>query len=197
MDCPVNKEIILASASPRRRQLLREIAPQFTIAPSRDIDETYPDDLPPEDVAPYISRKKANGYADLINEKNILITADTIVIIDGRILGKPHSRKEAVAMLETISGRTHKVITGITVKTDKEEVTVSCSTNVTFDKISREEIEAYVDEYKPFDKAGAYGIQEWIGCRGIRKIDGCFYNVMGLPLNTLYKTLRQLQSTFS
>ncbi len=191
MKSPVNKKIILASNSPRRRQLLGEIVPEFTLAPKRDIDETYPEVLKTEEVAPYLSRLKAMGYAYLVDANTIVITADTVVIVDDEILGKPHNAEEAAAMLRKLSGRIHKVMTGVTLKSADKTVTFANTTEVRFDDLNDAEIEAYIEEFKPFDKAGSYGIQEWIGCRGIKSINGCFYNVMGLPLNDLYNHLSQ------
>lgn len=189
MKSPVDYNVILASNSPRRRTLLKEIIPDFEIAESRDIDESYPADLPAVEVAPYISRKKAEGYADLIQDNVLLITADTVVIVDDTILGKPKSAEDAVRMLSLLSGREHRVVSGVTLMTKKKTLTFSCVTTVHFDTIPHGEIARYVEEYKPFDKAGAYGIQEWIGCRGIIGVEGCFYNVMGLPVNRLYNEL--------
>ena len=143
-------------------------------------------------MAPYISLKKANGYSDLINDENVLVTADTVVIINNKILGKPKNRQEAFQMLKQLSGNKHNVITGVTLKTKDKTETFSCDTLVEFDNLSDEEIWNYVDEYRPFDKAGSYGIQEWIGFRAIKKINGCFYNVMGLPLNLLHQHLKNL-----
>lgn len=192
MKNPDKRRIILASNSPRRRQLLAEIVPQFETAPNRDIDEQYPASIELEEVAPYLSNIKAEAYKDLVDEESVLITADTVVIIDNKILGKPRTPDEALEMLKSLSGREHKVVTGVTLKTPDATDTFSCTTLVFFDKLSDEEIKAYIEEFKPFDKAGSYGIQEWIGCRGIKKIDGCFYNVMGLPLNMLYNHLISL-----
>ena len=192
MKCPTDKKVILASNSPRRRQLLSGIVPEFSIAESRDINEQYPDSLPAEQVAPFLSQLKAEGYSDLIDNQSVLITADTVVILDNQILGKPASEDDAVHMLSRLSGRTHKVITGVTLKTTEKTHTFSSSTLVDFDVLDEDEIRRYVREFKPFDKAGSYGIQEWIGYRAIKKIDGCFYNVMGLPLNRLYTELKKV-----
>ncbi len=190
MKSPVDKRVILASGSPRRRQLLEYIVPEIEVARSRDIDETYPGDLPADDVAPYLSRVKADGYADLVKDDSLVITADTVVILDGKILGKPADEEEAVAMLSALSGRSHRVVTGVTVKSVDRTVTFKEVTEVVFDTVSQDDIRSYVDDFRPLDKAGAYGIQEWIGCIGITGIKGCYYNVMGLPLHALYKVLR-------
>ena len=189
MKSPVDKHIVLASNSPRRRQLLGHIIPEFDIAPARDIDETYPEDLDALEVAPYVSLKKAEGYADLVDKDTLLITADTVVIIDNQILGKPRSAEQALQMLKTLSGRMHRVVTGVTLKSVEKALTFSNVTEVYFDDMTDDELMRYIDEFKPFDKAGSYGIQEWIGCRGIKGVKGCFYNVMGLPMNDLYNHL--------
>lgn len=189
MKSPVDKHIVLASNSPRRRQLLGHIIPEFDIAPARDIDETYPHDLDALEVAPYVSLKKAEGYADLVDKDTLLITADTVVIIDNQILGKPRSAEQALQMLKTLSGRMHRVVTGVTLKSVEKTLTFSNVTEVYFDDMTDDELMRYIDEFKPFDKAGSYGIQEWIGCRGIKGVKGCFYNVMGLPMNDLYNHL--------
>ena len=189
MKKPIDKKILLASNSPRRRQLLKEVVPDFEIAPSRDIDESFPPELNVLEIAPYISKKKAEGYSDMIDKDTLLITADTVVIVDDHILGKPHCEAQACEMLKELSGRMHQVVTGVTLKTKEKCVTFSDITEVFFDDLDENEIKEYIAEYKPFDKAGSYGIQEWIGCRGIKSIKGCFYNVMGLPTNRLYNHL--------
>lgn len=184
--------VVLASASPRRRELLHLIVPEFGIAPSRDIAEHYDPALPAAEVPVQLSRVKAAGYADLVDGDTLLITADTIVICDGRILGKPHDEADACRMLEQLSGRTHTVVTGVTLTTKKGMTSFAEHTQVHFGELTTEEIGEYVRRYRPLDKAGAYGIQEWIGAVGIRGIDGCFYNVMGLPLHTLYAAIVRL-----
>lgn len=188
----IDRHIILASNSPRRRELLHYIVDNFDIAPSRDIDETYPADTAPDDVPCYLSRLKADAYADLVAADTVLITADTVVILDSVILGKPHSRDRAIAMLHQLSGRTHRVVTGVTLLTANRSVTFSTTTHVTFDTLSDDEIEYYVDRYQPYDKAGAYGIQEGLGAASVSHLDGCYYNVMGLPLNALYRQLKNI-----
>lgn len=191
MESPTKLRVVLASNSPRRRQLLRYVLDDFDIAEPRDIDETYPIGLSPEEIAPYISRVKARGYGDLATEGRLVLTADTVVILDNKILGKPHSETEAVEMLRRLSGRTHRVITGVTLHSADRVETFAETTKVHFGPLSDSEIAQYVAQYKPYDKAGAYGIQEWVGCVGIRGVEGCFYNVMGLPLNMLYEHLRR------
>lgn len=183
--------ILLASNSPRRRELLRLIAPDFAIASMRDIDETYPNTLAPENVPLFLSQLKAKAYSKDLVEGEVIITADTVVINNGQILGKPHDEKEAMDMLLSLMGHTHTVVTGVTLTSIKKSESFAENTEVTFDSLGREEIEWYVTNYKPFDKAGAYGIQEWIGCTAISGIQGCFYNVMGLPLHTLYQHLQR------
>lgn len=189
------RRVLLASNSPRRRELLGLILPEFEIAESRDVDEVYPDTLPADRVPEYLSGLKADAYADLLvaDPSLLLITADTVVVLDGRILGKPHDRSEAVAMLEALAGRTHTVITGVALSSAAGRESFSEHTQVHFSSLSHAEIEAYVDAYRPFDKAGAYGIQEWVGCAAISGIEGCFYNVMGLPLHALYRHLASVK----
>lgn len=190
-------EIVLASASPRRRQLLGLILPHFSMAPIIEIDETYPPGLTPSEVPEHISRIKAKAYLPTLRADQMLITADTVVISDGHILGKPHSPQEAVEMLVELSGHTHYVTTGVTLYNESADFdTFSCTTAVTFAPLPLKTIEEYVDRYKPYDKAGAYGIQEWIGAVAISHIDGCFYNVMGLPLHMLYQHLSQYPINF-
>ncbi len=189
--------ILIGSKSPRRRELLGMILPDFKIAEMHDIDETYPDTLPAEEVPAYLSQLKAQSYASLLQEKELIITADTVVIIDGKILGKPEDEKDAERMLYTLSGRTHRVVTGVTLTAKGFSDTFSEHTDVNFDKLSDSEIEKYVQLYRPMDKAGAYGIQEWIGAVGISGINGCYYNVMGLPLHALYRHLCKAGEYFS
>lgn len=184
-------KILLASGSPRRRELLAMIAPDFAVAPGHDVDESYPSDIPAEKVAEYLSKVKADAYIDLLADDEIIITADTVVIIDGRILGKPAGRDDAVAMLRSLSGRRHKVVTGVTVTARDRSISFDETTVVEFAQLSDDEIDAYVDTFRPYDKAGAYGIQEWIGAVGIKGIEGCYYNVMGLPVHTLYHRLKE------
>ena len=186
------KHIILASASPRRRELLRMIVPEFEIASGIDVDETYPAELPAEQVPVYLSQLKAEAYRSRVGADDVLITADTVVIVDDVILGKPADRAEAVEMLTTLCGRSHVVVTGVTITTATAQESFAQATTVHFDPLSTTEIEHYVDCYRPFDKAGAYGIQEWIGAAAIRGIEGSFYNVMGLPIHQVFLALRRL-----
>ncbi len=177
--------LILASQSPRRRELLAGTGLEFQLAERFECDESYPD-MPLGMVAEYLSRKKSDAYPTELAEQDILLTADTVVIACGEILGKPHSREEAIEMLQKLSGSTHEVVTGVTLRTRRLYRSFSSVSKVRFRSLSREEIEYYVDNYHPMDKAGSYGIQEWIGYVGIEHIDGSFYNVMGLPIQRLY-----------
>ena len=159
----------------------------------KDVEEKYPDGLALEKVPEYLSRVKAEAFRDELKPDEVLVTADTVVCIHDKILGKPTGREDAIRMLQELSGARHLVVTGVSVTTCTKQLSFSSFTNVFFKALSIEEIEYYVDTYKPFDKAGAYGIQEWIGYIGIERIEGSFYNVMGLPVQKLYETLRMLQ----
>lgn len=182
-------DIILASGSPRRHALLAELGIDFTIE-VRPVEETYPPELKEEEIAIHLSCLKADAFESAFyTEKTLLITADTIVCLDGKIMGKPAFREEAMATLWELSGKMHQVITGLSLRSIQKEVNFAVSTDVYFKELKEEEIAFYVDQYKPYDKAGAYGIQEWIGYVGIEKIDGSFYNVMGLPVLKLYEEL--------
>ncbi len=181
--------IILASNSPRRRELLAGLGLPFEVRVLEGIDESYPASLPVPDVAKYISEKKADAYRAILKPKHLIITADTVVIVDDKILGKPKDEAEAVLMLHEISGRTHQVTTGVCLLTTAFKHSFSVTTDVTFKTLSDEEILYYVHNYKPFDKAGAYGIQEWIGYIGVTQIVGSYYNVMGLPVQRIYNEL--------
>ena len=186
-----NYRLILASQSPRRRQLLSDAGLEFTLADRFECDETFPQDMPAEDVAEYLSRLKSDAYPEPLAEGDILLTADTVVIADNRVLGKPSDRAEAIEMISLLSGCNHEVITGCTLRTATRQRSFSVRSKVHFRALDREEIEYYVDCYRPFDKAGAYGIQEWIGYVGIEGIEGSFYNVMGLPVQRLYSILKE------
>ncbi len=185
-------ELILASGSPRRRELLAMLDIDFRVDISHSVDETVPDGLDASEVAPYLSRLKAEAYPLLPGEKKLVITADTVVILDGEVLGKPLDEADARRMLARIQGRTQKVVTGVTLRTSERMTTFSAESEVDFAPLTDEEIAYYVDRYKPLDKAGAYGIQEWIGAAGIRRINGSFYNVMGLPVQRLYSMLKEI-----
>lgn len=186
------KKLLLASASPRRRQLLGELGVEVHRAPVTDVDESYPDNLAPDEVAVYISRKKAEAYRTLLHPDEILVTADTVVICGDKVLGKPADAAEASAMLRLLSGRTHHVVTGVTLVSGSKMVSFKEITEVDFAQLTDRETDHYVSAFRPFDKAGAYGIQEWIGYIGISGIRGDYYNVMGLPLHALYRQLSQL-----
>lgn len=183
--------LILASRSPRRQQLLRDCGLEYTLAAPYEVEEIYPATLPCDQVPVYLSRLKSEAYPTPLNDRDILITADTVVILDRDILGKPHNREEALSMLERLSGRSHRVVTGVTLRTRDRILSFDAHSEVRFAPLSREAITYYIDQYKPFDKAGSYGIQEWIGYVGIEGIQGSFYNVMGLPIQKLYDQLNR------
>ena len=184
-------KIILASNSPRRKELLAGIDVQFEVRVIQDIDESYPSDLPTKDIAEYISHKKAAVYQQQMAPDELIITADTIVVLGNEVMGKPHDEADARRMLRELSGRTHQVITGVTLTTIQKQVSFSVETDVTFKQLSDSEIDYYVSHYKPFDKAGAYGIQEWIGHIGVTALQGSYFNVMGLPVQRIYEALRR------
>ncbi|HXL00732.1 MAG: Maf-like protein [Dysgonamonadaceae bacterium] len=186
-----NYRIILASNSPRRKELLSGIDVDYEVHTLSDIDESYPDDLPKEEVAEFLSRKKANAYLESLEENALLITADTLVVLHGKILGKPLNKEDAKNMLHELSGQTHLVITGVCLTSKQKQVSFSDKTYVTFGDLTDQEIEYYVEKYNPLDKAGAYGVQEWIGYVGVEKIEGSYFNVMGLPIFKLYRELKQ------
>lgn len=182
--------IVLASKSPRRKELLGMLDIPFEIKVKEGIDESYPADMPAIEVPEFLSRLKGNAYAEDIKGNEMVITADTIVILDGHIFGKPFDEEDAIEMLIQLQGRTHTVASGVCIATKEKIVSFTASTAVTFASLSREEATWYVEKYKPLDKAGAYGIQEWIGCAAVASIDGSFYNVMGLPVHQLYNVLK-------
>ena len=201
--------LILASNSPRRKELLAGLGIPYDVLVIKGIDESYPDDLPANEVAEYIARKKAKAYVNdnklsIVNspldpqgrlpeqELSIILTADTIVVCDGEILGKPRDAEDACSMLRKLSGKTHQVYTGYCLQKGDKTVSGTVCSDVTFKELSDEEITHYVNEYKPFDKAGAYGIQEWIGYIGITGIRGSYYNVMGLPVQRIYEELKKI-----
>lgn len=185
--------LILASGSPRRRELLGMLGVEFDVEVPRDVEETYPDSLSPHQVPAYLSQLKSRAYAHSYGMSGkVVVTSDTIVICRGKILGKPTGPDDARRMLHELSGRSHTVVTGVTVAWAGGSVTESASTEVDFAHLTDFEIDAYVDRFRPFDKAGAYGIQEWIGCIGVKGIRGSFFNVMGLPLHLLYTMFRQV-----
>ena len=183
--------LILASQSPRRRQLLADAGIEFVLAPRFECDESFPATMLAEQVAEYLSCLKADAYPESLGERDILLTADTVVIAEGKVLGKPKDRADAIAIIEQLSGREHQVVTGVSLTNASARHSFSTLSRVKFRTLSREEIEYYVDNYRPFDKAGAYGIQEWIGYVGIEGIEGSFYNVMGLPVQRVYCSLKE------
>ncbi|MBO4849486.1 MAG: septum formation protein Maf [Prevotella sp.] len=185
-------KIYLSSNSPRRRELLAGLDIDFEVKVMEGIDESYPQDLPVEKVAEYISKTKAGAYKDVIGDDELVITADTIVVLNGQVMGKPEGREEAIGMLKALSGQTHQVITGVCLTTKTQQRVMSVVSEVTFKCLSDEEIFYYVDRYQPYDKAGAYGIQEWIGYVGVTGLKGSYFNVMGLPVQRIYQELRQM-----
>ena len=187
-----SERIVLASNSPRRKELLAGLGLPFEVRVLKDIDESYPHDLPVSDVALYIAGKKAAAYRQTIAPDELIITADTVVIVGEEILGKPVDEADAVRMLRELSGRTHQVTTGVCLLTVNEERRFAVTTDVTFKTLSDDEIHYYVEHYKPFDKAGAYGIQEWIGYIGVTGLRGSYYNVMGLPVQRIYNEIGKI-----
>ena len=187
-----NYHIILASNSPRRRELLTTLGLDFESKTLSDIDESFPNDLKGEDIPKHIASKKAAAYRTLVTTNELVITADTIVYVDGEVLGKPKDETDARRMLHLLSGRSHEVITGVCILTKEQQQTFAVTTNVTFDSLSDEEVNFYIEKYKPYDKAGAYGIQEWIGLVGVTRLEGSYFNVMGLPVQRLYKELKKI-----
>ncbi len=181
-------QIILASGSPRRHELLKQAGLSFTVGEQREVQEVIPPGMKAEEAALALASQKAEAWRDIWQQDEMLvITADTIVLLDDRILGKPAGKEQAVAMLQDLSGRSHRVITGVTISGRERQKGFSEVTKVFFKPLSLSQINYYVNNYKPFDKAGAYAIQEWIGMVGIYRIEGCYYNVMGLPVARLMK----------
>ena len=183
--------IVLASNSPRRRELLAGLGLDFEVRVIDGIDESYPASLPVSQVAQFIAEKKAQAYRASMAPDELIITADTVVIVGSDILGKPKDEADAVRMLREISGRTHQVTTGVCLTTATRQRSFSVTTDVTFKQLSEEEIAYYVETYQPLDKAGAYGIQEWIGYIGVTGLNGSYFNVMGLPVQRIYNELLQ------
>ena len=187
----VNYKIILASNSPRRRELLAGLDIDFEVRVLPGIDESYPDTLPVMETAEYIASKKAAAYQQQMAADELVITADTVVIIGNEVLGKPACAAEAKLMLKKLSGRSHQVVTGVCLTTLQQSAHFSVTTEVTFKQLTDEEIDYYIKKYQPFDKAGAYGIQEWIGYIGCTGLRGSYYNVMGLPVQRIYTELQR------
>lgn len=186
----INKSLILASASPRRRELLSSLDVDFIVDTNNNFDETYDESVPTDKIPSILSEGKSYGFHRALEDDEVLITSDTLVLCDDRVMGKPHSREEAIDMLRFLSGREHKVITAITLRDNKKCHTCSDTAFVHFKSLTDKEIEYYVDNYKPYDKAGAYGIQEWIGYIGIDRIDGSYFTIMGLPVHLVYSELQ-------
>ncbi|MBQ7042519.1 MAG: septum formation protein Maf [Muribaculaceae bacterium] len=184
-------KLLLASASPRRKELLAMLGLEFDLCSGKDVDESYPEDIETDEIAKFLAQKKADAYVKELASDEIVITADTIVVNDGRVLGKPADEIEAKTMLKSLSGHKHRVITGVAVTSKQKQVSFSVGTDVEFATLDADEIDEYVSVFKPLDKAGAYGIQEWIGCIGVKNINGSYYNVMGLPLHRLYTELKR------
>ena len=184
-------KIILASNSPRRKELLAGLDVQFEVRVLKGIDESYPATLPTAEIAEYIAQKKAAAYRETIAADELVITADTIVVLGDEVLGKPKDAADAHRMLRELSGQTHQVITGVVLTTKERQEHFSVVSNVTFKELTDDEIDYYVETYKPMDKAGAYGIQEWIGYVGVTRLEGSYFNVMGLPVQRIYEALRR------
>ena len=191
----VRWKIILASNSPRRKELLAGLDLQFEVRVLQDIDESYPADLPTHKIAEFISKKKADAYIQTMADNELVITADTVVILGDEVMGKPHDEADAKRMLGELSGQTHQVATGVTLSTKARQVSFSVVTDVTFKQLSSDEIDYYVRTYHPMDKAGAYGIQEWIGYIGVTALKGSYFNVMGLPVQRIYEALKTFCET--
>lgn len=185
-----NHRLVLASGSPRRKELLGALDLDFEIDSKTAFEELYPEDLPVEKVPLYLAEGKSQFFHRELAEDEILITADTVVIVDGKLLGKPHSKAEARQMLRALSAKSHEVLTAVVLRSREKKIAFTDSTKVCFASLSEEEIDYYIERYSPLDKAGAYGIQEWIGFAAITSIEGSFYNVMGLPVHRIYQELK-------
>ena len=186
------KKIVLSSNSPRRKELLGELGIDFEVRVIEGIDETYPKELSVEEVSQYIAREKARVY--IVGKDEVLLTADTVVVLGNEIMGKPHDEADAMRMLRQLRGKTHQVITGVCLTTNDKQVTFADVTDVSFADLTDEEIKYYVDNFRPLDKAGAYGIQEWIGLAGVTGINGSYFNVVGLPVHRVYAELKKLEA---
>lgn len=185
-----NKKLILASQSPRRRELLKGLGIDFEVR-TKDTNEDFPEELDPSEVAGFLSEKKATAFAQEIGTEDLVLTSDTVVILDGRILGKPVDKDVAFEMLSRLSGKTHLVTTAITFLAIDKKLTLSDTAKVHFKELSEQEIDFYISNFRPFDKAGGYGIQEWIGFIGVEKIEGSYFTVMGLPIHLVYDVLKK------
>ncbi len=184
-------KILLASASPRRSHILKEAGFDFEVL-KIDVDESFPSEMPVQEIPVYLAKKKMAEAKNYLNDQNIIITADTVVILGDEIINKPADADDAFKMLEKLAGNTHTVISGVCISTHKEDFVFEDRTDVVFDDMSAEEIKFYIDNYQPFDKAGSYAIQEWIGLNKIAKIDGNYFNVVGFPMSKVYPILRKL-----
>ena len=184
--------VVLASNSPRRKDLLSGLGIVYEVKTLPDIDESFPEGMDGVEIPAYIARTKADAYRAMMAEDELIITADTIVWLDGEVMGKPHDAEDARRMLRALSGQTHQVITGVCLTTTDAQKSFATVTDVTFCRLSEEEIAYYVEHYRPMDKAGSYGIQEWIGFVGVESISGSYFNVMGLPIQRLYTELKKL-----
>jgi len=193
----IDYHIILASNSPRRKELLAGLGLEFEVRTLPGIDESYPSELKQGEIPLHIAKEKADAYRSQLGDNDLLITADTIVWLRGEVLGKPADRDEAIQMLKKLSGCTHQVYTGVALTTKAWQRSFYVETHVHFAALNDEDILYYVDTYKPYDKAGAYGVQEWIGYVGVEGLEGSYYNVMGLPVQRLYRELRKIQSSTS
>lgn len=185
-------KIVLASNSPRRKELLSGLGVDYVVKTLPDVDETYPEGLNEEDIAKHIARGKAEAYREVMNDDELVITADTIVWLEGTVMGKPKDEEDAREMLRRLSGKTHQVVTGVCLTTTSMQKTFATVTDVTFSNLTEEEIDYYVTRYRPMDKAGSYGVQEWIGFVGVENLSGSYFNVMGLPIQRLYTELKKL-----
>jgi septum formation protein len=183
-------KIILASKSPRRQALIKALGFPFEIR-TKEVEEIYPESLNVFSVPVYLAEFKAAPFVAALGPSEILLTSDTIVILNGKILGKPKGEEDAINMLKKLSGKIHEVLTGVCLRNSHKTYSFSVKTNVEFKELTNDEIEYYVHKFKPFDKAGSYGIQEWLGFIGVKNIDGCFYNVMGLPTNAIYTAIKK------
>jgi septum formation protein len=185
-----NYKVILGSQSARRQELMRGLDIDFSIQTIDDLQESYPPDLQTCKIPEYLAKLKADAFEKFLDDEKLLITADTIVIAEGKVLGKPKDETDAKSMLKVLSGKTHEVVTGVCLTTKKRQEIFSTFTKVTFSILSDNEIDYYLSKYKPYDKAGGYGIQEWIGFVGVERIEGSFYNVMGFPVQKIYQKLK-------
>ena len=186
-----SKRIILGSASPRRKELLAGLGVEFTVDTANSFEETYSADTPHEKIPEVLSEGKSYGFHRPLESDEILITSDTLVLCEGHVMGKPHNREQAYEMLKLLSGRSHKVITGVTIRNSEKSITESDTAIVHFKELTDNEIYYYIDNFKPFDKAGAYGIQEWIGYIGIDRIEGSYFTIMGFPVHLVYSMLQK------